>query len=326
MPTMRIGYKLCSEERYPLGLVDDARRAEDVGFDFAAISDHYHPWTDRQGESPFVWTSLGAIATATERITIGTAVTCPTVRQHPALVAQAAATAACLLPGRFFLGVGTGERLNEHIFGDPWPSATVRREMLGEAVDVLRELWTGELTTFDGRYYTVDTARLYTLPNEPIPLYLAASGTEAASLAAEIGDGLIVAGDSRDALRTYVDDGGDGPRFAELIVNVDENEERAVAAVHEWWPNAVIPGELSTELPLPRHFEQAASATRPDDVRGKALVGTSIETYLSQIEELQAAGYTHVFLHQIGTDQDAFFRFASERLLPALRSRSNEAA
>lgn len=322
---MQIGYKLCSEERYPLGLVDDARRAEDAGFDFAAISDHYHPWTDAQGESPFVWTSIGAIATATERITIGTAVTCPTVRQHPALVAQAAATSACLLPGRFFLGVGTGERLNEHIFGDAWPAAAVRREMLTEAVDLLRELWSGELTTFDGQYYTVDTARLYTLPTEPIPLYVAASGTEAASLAAEIGDGLIVAGDSRDALRTFIDEGGEGPRLAEMIVNVEENEDRALATVHERWPNPVIPGELSTELPLPRHFEQAATVTEPADLRGKVLTGTNVDTYLSQISELSSAGYTHVFLHQVGTDQDAFFRFASERLLPAVRA-TNEAA
>jgi G6PDH family F420-dependent oxidoreductase len=323
---MRIGYKLCSEERDPLGLVDDARRAEGAGFDFAAISDHFHPWIDAQGQSPFVWTSIGAIAAATERITVGTAVTCPTLRQHPALVAQAAATAACLLPGRFFLGVGTGERLNEHIFGDPWPAAPVRREMLAEAVEILRELWSGELTTFDGRYYTVDTARLYTLPNEPIPLYLAASGTEAASLAAEIGDGLILAGDSRDALRTYVDEGGDGPRLAEMLVNVEENEDRALATIHERWPNPAIPGELSAELPLPRHFEQAASVTQPDDLRGKALTGTDVERYVSKISELSSAGYTHVFLHQVGTDQDAFFRFATERLLPAVRSSSNEAA
>jgi coenzyme F420-dependent glucose-6-phosphate dehydrogenase len=326
MHHVRIGYKLCSEERDPLGLVEDARRAEDAGFDFAAISDHFHPWIDKQGESPFVWTSLGAIATATQRITVGTAVTCPTVRQHPALVAQAAATAACLLPGRFFLGVGTGERLNEHIFGDPWPSAAVRREMLGEAVEVLRELWTGELTTYDGRYYTVDTARLYTLPDEPVPLYVAASGTAAASLAAEIGDGLVMAGDARDALQTYLDEGGNGPRFAELTVNVADDEERALAEVHERWPNPAIPGELSTELPLPRHFEQAASATQPDDIRGKALVGTDVESYLSKIEELQQAGYTDIFLHQVGRDQDAFFRFANDRLLPAWRSRSNEAA
>jgi G6PDH family F420-dependent oxidoreductase len=323
---MRIGYKLCSEERYPLGLVDDARRAEDAGFDFAAISDHYHPWTDAQGESPFVWTSIGAIATATERITIGTAVTCPTVRQHPALVAQAAATAACLLPGRFFLGVGTGERLNEHIFGDPWPSASVRREMLAEAVEVLRELWSGELTTFDGRYYTVDTARLYTLPSDPIPLYLAASGTEAASLAVEIADGLILAGDPREALRAYVDRGGSGPRLTELLVNVEEPEERALATLHQHWPNPAIPGELSAELSLPRHFEQAASVTDPADLRDKALTGTNVETYLSKISELSSAGYTHVFLHQVGADQDAFFRFASERLIPAVRSTSNEAA
>ena len=157
-------------------------------------------------------------------------------------------------------------------------------------------------------------------------MYVAASGTEAASLAAEIGDGLILAGDSRDALRTYIDEGGEGPRLAEMLVNVEENEDEALATVHERWPNPGIPGELSTELPLPRHFEQAATAIQPADLRGKALTGTDVETYVSQISDLANAGYTHVFLHQVGTDQDAFFRFASERLLPAVRSMSNEAA
>jgi G6PDH family F420-dependent oxidoreductase len=323
---MRVGYKLCSEERDPAGLVEDARAAEAAGFDFAAISDHFHPWVDAQGESPFVWTTIGAIAAATDRITVGTAVTCPTVRLHPAIVAHAAATAAALLPGRFFLGVGTGEALNEHIFGDPWPGATTRREMLGEAVEVLRRLWTGDLVNFDGRFYTLEGARLYTLPERRIPVYVAASGSEAASLAAEIGDGLIVAGVSQEAVDTYDADGGIGPRLAEIVVNADDDEQRALETIKEVWPNSGIPGELSTELPLPRHFEQAASAIHTEDLRGSATIGTDPKAYVDKLNELARSGFTHVFLHQVGKDQDRFFRFASDTLLPAVREAFAEAA
>jgi G6PDH family F420-dependent oxidoreductase len=316
---MRIGYKLCSEERDPAGLVADARAAEDAGFDFAAISDHFHPWTDLQGQSPFVWTTLGAIANATDRITVGTAVTCPTVRMHPALVAQAAATAACLLPGRFFLGVGTGERLNEHIYGDPWPGASTRRDMLREAVDVLRRLWTGDLVTFEGEFYALDGARIYTLPDRRIPVYVAASGAEAASLAAEIGDGLIVSGTSQEAADTYVAEGGVGPRLAELLVNADADERRALETIKHLWPNPGIPGELAAELPLPRHFEQAAAVVRAEELRGSATIGTDVGGYVDTLHELSRSGFTHAFLHQVGTEQERFFRFASEDLLPAVR-------
>ena len=323
---MRIGYKLCSEERDAAGLVQDARAAEAAGFDFAAISDHFHPWIDAQGESPFVWTTLGAIAASTETITVGTAVTCPTVRMHPALVAQAAATTATLLPGRFFLGVGTGEALNEHIYGDAWPSATTRREMLREAVELLRRLWTGDLVNFDGRYYAVEGARIYSLPDRRIPVYVAASGPEAASLAAEIGDGLIVAGVSREAVDTYDAEGGVGPRLAEIVVNADDDEERALETIKEVWPNSAIPGELSAELPMPRHFEQAASAVRVEDLRGSATLGTAPEPYLEILHQLARSGFTHVFLHQVGADQDRFFGFARDALLPAVREAFAEAA
>jgi coenzyme F420-dependent glucose-6-phosphate dehydrogenase len=323
---MRIGYKLCSEERDPTGLIDDAREAEAVGFDFAAISDHFHPWVDAQGESAFVWTTLGAIAAVTDRITVGTAVTCPTVRLHPAIVAQAAATTATLLPGRFFLGVGTGEALNEHIFGDPWPGASTRREMLREAVEVIRRLWTGDLVNFDGRFYTLEGARIYTLPERRIPLYVAASGSEAASLAAEIGDGLIVAGVSQEAIDTYDTDAGIGPRLAEIVVNADDEEQRALRTIKHVWPNNAIPGELTAELPLPRHFEQAASAVHVEDLRGSATIGTDPKPYVDKLNELARAGFTHVFLHQVGSDQERFFRFASDALLPAVREAFAEAA
>jgi coenzyme F420-dependent glucose-6-phosphate dehydrogenase len=311
---MRIGYKLCSEERDPAGLIDDARSAEAVGFDFAAISDHFHPWTDRQGQSPFVWSALGGIAAVTDRITMGTAVTCPTVRMHPALIAQAAATIACMLPGRFFLGVGTGERLNEHIFGDPWPSVSTRRAMLREAVEILRRLWTGELITYEGEYFSIDGAKIYTRPDRRIPVYLAAGGPEAASLAAEIGDGLIASGDSNGTIDAFEVEGGMGPRLAEVLVDADDDEERALARLRDRWPTPAIPGELSAELPLPRHFEQAATAVREDDLRDAAITGTDVGPYVERVNGLRTAGFTHVFFHQVGQDQERFFRFAGDLL------------
>src|SRR5918992_1400453 len=186
-----VGYALSSEEHSPNDLVRYARRAEEAGFTFALISDHYHPWIDRQGHSSFVWNVIGGIAQATERLRLGTRVTCPTIRIHPAIVAQAAATAAALMPGRFFLGVGSGENLNEHVVGERWPPLAVRLEMLEEAIEAIRELWTGKLVSHRGKHYTIENARLYTLPDEPPPLVVAAAGPNAAELAGRMGDGLV---------------------------------------------------------------------------------------------------------------------------------------
>ena len=207
---VELGYALSSEEHAPLDLVAHARRAEESGFTFALVSDHFHPWIDAQGQSPFVWSVLGGIAVQTERLRIGTGVTCPMIRMHPAIVAQAAATSAAMLPGRFFLGVGTGENLNEHVLGDRWPPTFVRREMLREAVEVMRELWQGELTSHRGTHYTVENARLYTLPEEPPEIMVAASGPKAAELAGEIGDGLVATAPDRELVSTFDGAGGSG--------------------------------------------------------------------------------------------------------------------
>jgi coenzyme F420-dependent glucose-6-phosphate dehydrogenase len=322
---VQIGFKLCSEERDPPGLIDDARRAEEAGFDFAAISDHFHPWIDAQGESPFVWTTLGAIANVTERMTIGTAVTCPTIRIHPVIIAQAAATVGALMPGRFFLGVGTGERLNEHVLGDRWPNGAQRRERLQEAVEVIRELWRGELVSHEGRHYEIDTARLYTLPDEQIPIHVAASGAEAAELAAEIGDGLLCSGPNEDAVRTYRDAGGGGPRMAEMLVCVAEEDE-ALQTIRRQWPNPAIPGDASAELPLPSDFEKAATAVRDGDLQASAVIGSEVQPYLDRIGEYIRMGFTHIFLHQVGKDQSRFLDFAEHELLPAVRAISTDSA
>ena len=311
-----LGYKLSSEERAAAQLVDDARRAEDAGFEFAMISDHFHPWLDVQGQSPFVWAVLGGIACATERIRVGTGVTCPTVRTHPAIVAQAAATVATMMPGRFFLGVGTGEQLNEHILGNRWPNAATRRRMLEEAIAVMRDLWTGELVSHDGEFFEVDTARLYSLPDEPPPVYIAASGPTAASTAGELGDGLISVAPNEEVVSAFREAGGAGkPTYAEISVAFDRTEEAGLERAAATWPLPAIPGELSQELPLPRHFEQAAEQVEPSDLRGKVAAGPDPAPYLEAVEQYAKAGFEHIALHQIGQDQAGFIEFARAELL-----------
>src|ERR671914_791812 len=300
---LEIGYALSSEEHRPGDLVRYAAAAETSGFRFALISDHFHPWTDNQGQSPFVWSVLGGIAQATEHLRIGTGVTCPTFRIHPALVAHAAATVADMMPGRFFLGVGSGENLNEHILGDNWPPVGIRLRMLEEAVGIIRELFTGDLVTHDGEYYTVHTARLYTLPEEPPPIMVAASGPMAAEVAGRIGDGLISTAPPSGTIDVHRRSGGDGPRYGMVHVCWAPDEAGAVKTAHEQWVNAAIGGELGQELPLPAHFEQAAKTVRPHDVAEAVVCGPDPERHRAQIRTYAEAGFDHVYVHQIGPDQ-----------------------
>lgn len=319
MAKVEIGYKLSSEDHGAMDLVHYARRAEEAGFSFGLISDHYHPWTDRQGQSPFVWCVIGAIAEATKRLRLGTGVTCPTVRIHPAIIAQAAATAATLLPGRFFLGVGSGENLNEHILGDRWPPTAVRHEMLEEAVALIRRLWGGGMHSHRGTHYTLENACVYTLPDEPPPIVVAASGTNAAELAARIGDGLIATSPDPELVGVFTATGGvPRPRYAELKVCWAETEVEALDQAYAWWPNLAVPGELGQELPTPAHFEQAASLVREDDIAEAAVCGPDPDRHLAGIEAFLDAGFDHICLHQVGPDQEGFFRFYEREVLPRL--------
>ena len=313
------GYKLSSEEHGPRDLVRYALRAEEVGFTFAAISDHIHPWTDQQGHSPFVWSVLGGIAEATERLELITGVTCPTIRIHPAIVAHAAATTACMMPGRFSLGIGTGEHLNEHVLGDKWPRAGLRRAMLEEAIDVMRELWEGENSNHSGRYFTVENARIYDVPDQPVPILVAASGDKALELAGQKGDGLVALAPDDEMIEKFEKAGGQGkPKYAEVSVLWHTDEEQAVKQAAELWPIVGLGGELSQELPLPRHFDQAAENVSPDDVRDKVACGPDPERHLEMIKKYVDAGYTHIWMHQIGPDQEGFFNFYEKEILPTL--------
>lgn len=315
-----IGYAISSEEHTPNDIILHARRAEEVGFTFALISDHYHPWVDRQGHSPFVWSVIGGIANATHRLRLGTGVTCPTIRIHPAIIAQAAATVAAMMPGRSFLGVGTGENLNEHILGDKWPEHEVRAEMLEEAVQVIRLLWQGGMQSHRGRYYTVENARVYTLPSELPPIMVAASGSRAAKLAGRIGDGLINTAPDAEVREQFEAAGGAGkPRYAQVTVCWAPDEAQARRTALEIWPNGGLKGELSQELPLPAHFEQATKLVTEEMIAEEIVCGPDPEQHIAKIQKHIDAGYDHVYIHQVGPDQEGFFHFYEREVLPKMR-------
>jgi coenzyme F420-dependent glucose-6-phosphate dehydrogenase len=314
----RVGYALSSEEHGPRDLVRHARLAEEAGFEFALISDHFHPWIERHPHSPFVWGVLGAIAQATERIAVGTGVTCPTTRMHPAIVAHAAATAAALMPGRFFLGVGTGENLNEHILGDAWPEWEVRAERLTEAVQIIRALWSGEVVSRRGGHYRLHNARLYSLPESIPPIRVAASGTRMANLAGRIGDGLIATAPDKELSAAYRDAGGGGPLIGQLTLCWAESEKSARRTAHEWWPTAVLHGEVTQELPNPSQFTDLVRDVTEDQVAEVITCGPDPRRHLDAIEKYVDAGFDHVYLHQVGPDQAGFIEFARRQLLSAI--------
>jgi G6PDH family F420-dependent oxidoreductase len=316
---MEIGYKLSSEEFAGTDLVEHAQRAEACGFTFALISDHFHPWTDRQGQSPFVWAVLGGIAAATRTLRVGTGVTCPILRIHPAIVAQAAATVAAMLPGRFFLGLGAGENVNEHVLAQRWPSVDVRHSMLDEAITVIRDLWDGGLVDHRGLHYTVENARLYTRPAAPPPIMVAASGPRAAALAASAGEGLICSDPSAETVKAYREAGGQGPRFCEITVCWATDEQQARRTAREIWPIAGFSGPLTAELPLPSHFEKAAAMLTEDRIAEAVVCGPDPERHLRAIQEAVEAGFDHVCVHQVGPDQAGFFQFYEREVIPRLR-------
>ncbi|HEX2105698.1 MAG TPA: TIGR03557 family F420-dependent LLM class oxidoreductase [Solirubrobacteraceae bacterium] len=316
--SLAVGLHLSAEEHPPGLLVDTARRAEEAGFGFLTISDHFHPWTRRQGQSPFVWTVLGAIAQVIERIPVGTAVTCPTIRTHPAIVAHAAATAAAMMPGRFFLGVGTGERLNEAVHGDRWPSAPVRREMLEEAVDVMRALWSGDVVrAHHGRHYTVEHARLYTLPEQPPPVVVSGFGPHAAELAGRIGDGYMHVAPEAELIETFRAAGGAGkPAYGKLDTCVAASDAEARRIAHETWPTTALQGELGQELATPEHYEQATANVTEEQVAEAILCSSDAQAHIEALGEFAAAGFDHVTVQQCGRDQERLIALYGAEVLP----------
>jgi G6PDH family F420-dependent oxidoreductase len=317
-----LGYASSSEEHRPNDLVEHLVQAEDVGFTFALISDHFHPWISAQGHSPFVWSVLGGVANATSKIQIGTGVTCPIMRIHPAILAQAAATVASMMEGRFFFGVGTGENLNEHILGDRWVPYDIRVEMFEEAIQLIRELWKGEVTNHWGEYYTVEDARLYTVPDHLPPIMIAASGPKSATMAGRIGDGLINTSPDAKVVQAFHDaGGGDKPRYAQITVCWASTQEEAVETAYKIWPNSGLKGDLNTELRTVKHFEQVTAMVTKEDIAKAITCGPDPEPYVKQLQKYLDAGFDHLYIHQVGPDQAGFFKFFERELrdqLPAM--------
>ncbi|WP_158167906.1 TIGR03557 family F420-dependent LLM class oxidoreductase [Mycolicibacterium smegmatis] len=316
----KIGYFLSSEQFGPKELIEQAKRAEDAGFDALWISDHFHPWLGEQGQSPFVWGVIGALSEVTS-LPVSTAVTCPTMRTHPAIIAHAAATAAVQLNGKFVLGVGSGEALNEHILGDPWPSVGVRLEMLEEAVDVIRLLHRGEEVSHHGLHYEVQDARIYTLPSEPVPIYVSGFGPQAAALAGRIGDGYTLAMPDGDLVKTFRESGGgDKPVQAGTKVNWDTDADAALDTAHRLWGNEGLPGQSAQILPRPQDFEALTPLVPKSAIAESIACGPDPDKHAAQVRSYLDADIDEVYVQQIGPDMDGFFSTWAKDVLPQLRS------
>src|SRR3954454_6915427 len=311
---MKIGYFLSCEEFGPHELVEQARRAQAAGFHGPWLSYHYHRWSHEQGHSPFVWSVIGAVAEATP-LPVTTGVTCPTLRIHPAVIAQAAATSGVLHEGRFNLGVGSGEALNEHILGEHWPEADVRLEMLEEAVEVLRHLWQGGQRSHRGRHYTVENARIYDLPEQRVPVLVSGFGPKAISLAAKIGDGFVTMSPAKEGIEQYRSEGGKGPVHSGTKVCYMASEDQARDTVMRLWPNEGLPGELAQVLPTPSHFEQACELVTPDQLMTP--MGPDIEAHIESLREYEQAGIDELYVQQVGPEKDSFFAEWAPRVLAA---------
>jgi G6PDH family F420-dependent oxidoreductase len=315
----KFGYFLSAEELAPADLIAAAQEAERAGFDRVWVSDHYHPWTEEQGESGFVWSLLGAIA-ATTNLTMTTAVTCPTDRIHPAVIAQATATIASLAPGRFAFGVGTGERLNEHITGGLWPPAAIRMERLEEAVEVIRRLWTGETVTHRGEHYTVDAARVFSRPEEPPPILVSGFGPQATELAARIGDGWINVDPSAELLQHYRSSGGQGLTQGGTKICWAPSAEEAAKTAYRLWGFEGIGGQSAQELPSWTEFEALAEVSSPETVAEDIPCGPDPQPAADAIQEYVDAGFDEVYISQMGPDQAGGIRFLAEEVLPLVRA------
>ena len=305
---MELGYWLSSEEHAPRPLVENARRAEAAGFSFVLISDHFHPWVDAQGHSPFVWSVIGAIAEATEGLRVGTAVTCPLIRMHPAIVAQAAATSALLLEGRFFLGVGSGELLNEHILGGRWPRPDERLEMLDEALQLIRTLWKGEYETFRGTHYTVEQARLYDVPDRPPELIVAAAAEHAARLAAKWGDGMISTSPDGAVIDEYRRAGGTSPIYGKVTGCFAATKEEARRIAKERSPNSAIGGTISQELRVAPRLRGCRRVGPRRRFRGFDVARPGSGRLARRDRDLRGLGFTHLCLHDVSDDQHVLHR------------------
>jgi G6PDH family F420-dependent oxidoreductase len=317
-----IGYTMMTEQAGPRQLVSDVVGAEQAGFDFAVISDHYSPWLDEQGHSPYAWSVLGAAAWATERIPLMTYVTCPIQRYHPAVVAQKAATVQLLSEGRFTLGLGAGENLNEHVVGGGWPPANTRHERLREAIEIIRALWEGGYVNYRGKHYEVDSAKIWDLPEKLPDLGVAVSGKQSCELAGELADVLVAVEPDRSLVEMFDAAGGAGkPRVGQIPVCYDPDRDAAVARAHEQFRWFAGGWKVNAELPGTPAFAAATQFVTPDDVAASIPCGDDVDAFVEAVRPFADADFSHVALVQIGGEhQGPYLDWGETKLLPALRS------
>ncbi|GGH36106.1 LLM class F420-dependent oxidoreductase [Microbacterium album] len=318
----RFGYTLMTEQSGPRELVRYAQQAEDVGFDFEVSSDHYSPWLTSQGHSPYAWTVLGAVAHATSSVELMTYVTCPTLRYHPAVVAQKSATLQLLSEGRFTLGLGSGESLNEHVVGEGWPGVDTRQEMLAEAIEIIRELHTGELTTFDGAYFRVDSARIWDAPDGGVPIGVAVSGESSLSRFAPLGDHLIAVQPEAELVTGWDQlHEGESRKIGQVPVSWDPDEDAAIARAHDQFRWFAGGWSVNADLPTPAGFAAATQFVRPQDVAASIPCGPDLDKLAEGVRPFLDAGFTDIAIVQIGDErQDDFLREAAGPLLERLRA------
>ena len=319
---MRFGYTLMTEQSGPRQLVDYAVAAEEAGFDFEVSSDHYSPWLMSQGHAPYAWTVLGAVAQATSRVELATYVTCPIIRYHPAVVAQKAATLQLLSEGRFLLGLGSGENLNEHITGEGWPPVAQRQDMLVEAATVIRELFSGDLVTWEGDYFRVDSARLWDAPDGGVPIGIAVSGEKSVSRFAPLADHLIAVEPDDEVIKAWDQEkGGSSRKIGQIPICWDPDEERAIERAHQqfrWFGGGWA---VNADLPTPAGFEGASQFVRPEDVAEQIPCGPDLDKIVEAAQPFQQAGFTDLAFVQVGDEgQSAFLEQAAKRLLEKLRA------
>jgi G6PDH family F420-dependent oxidoreductase len=316
---MRIGYKLFAEGLDPKEIVRQAVEAERAGFDFIEVSDHFHPWLHNHGHSGFVWSMLAAMAERTEKLGLATGVTCPFIRYHPAIIAQAAATTAILSDERFTLGVGAGEQLNEHVVGRGWPAPKVRHEMLREALEIIRLLWSGGYHSYEGKHLTLERARVFDLPDSSPEIAVAIGGARGADIAAELGDGIFATDPDADLVKAYSDAGGNGAKYVEVPLAWAPDEQAAAESAHELFRFGLLGWGVLSELPNPANFEEATKFTTVDDVREAFACGPDRERHLEVAKEFAGAGFDHLALVNAGPDPDGFFEFYANELDGPLR-------
>jgi G6PDH family F420-dependent oxidoreductase len=319
VPVVKLGYKLIAEAYSPVEMVRQAVLAEQAGFDFVEISDHYHPWVPEQEHSGFAWSILAHAAAKTQTIELATGVTCPFIRYHPAIIAQAAATTQLLSDGRFTLGVGSGERLNEHVVGQGWPPVHVRHRMFRESLEIIRLLWQGGYQSYEGRHLTLEDARVFDLPDRLPPVVVATGGPRASRIAAELGDGIFTTEPRTDLIEAFTAAGGSGPRYTEVPIAYAATEDEAAESARKLFRFGITGWKVQAELPNPVNFDAASRLVRPEDLAENIPHGPAVEPYLAAVRKSRDAGFDHLAFVQIGEDQEGFMKFWSAELQPALQ-------